>query len=76
MSDCQKSLSHDILDSDHLPVIFHLLDHVRTRNLLDLVDKFTDWEQFQSLSSELILRRIQTNWGEEAVKRLVTLPPL
>jgi hypothetical protein len=23
----------DILDSDHLPIIFHLLDHIRTRNL-------------------------------------------
>jgi hypothetical protein len=36
----------DILDSDHLPVIFHLVDHVRTTNLLDTVDKFIDWEQF------------------------------
>jgi hypothetical protein len=33
----------DILDSDHLPVIFHLLDHIRTRNLSDPVDNFTDW---------------------------------
>jgi hypothetical protein len=32
----------DILDSDHLPIIFHLLDHIRTWNLLDLVDKYTD----------------------------------
>jgi hypothetical protein len=23
----------DILDSDHLPIIFHILDHVRTQNL-------------------------------------------
>jgi hypothetical protein len=34
----------DILGSDHLPIVFHLLDHVRTRTLSDLVDKFTDWE--------------------------------
>jgi hypothetical protein len=51
----------DILDSGHLPIVFHLLDHVRTRNLWDLVDKFTDWGQFQSLASELISPRIQIN---------------
>jgi hypothetical protein len=28
----------DILGSDHLPTIFHLLDHVRTRNRSDPVD--------------------------------------
>jgi hypothetical protein len=32
----------DILDSDHLPIIFHLLDHIRSRNLSELVDIFTD----------------------------------
>jgi hypothetical protein len=37
----------DILYSYHLPVVFHLLDRVRTRNLSDLIDKFTDWEQYQ-----------------------------
>jgi hypothetical protein len=42
----------DILDSDHVTIVFHLLDHIRTRNLWDPVDKFTDWEQFQSLASE------------------------
>jgi hypothetical protein len=54
-------LSHvivsDIPESDHLPIISHLLDHVRTRNLLE-PDKFTDWEQFQNLASELISPRI------------------
>jgi hypothetical protein len=29
----------DMLDSDHLPIIFHLLDHIRSRNLSDPVDK-------------------------------------
>jgi hypothetical protein len=24
----------DILDSDHLPIVFHILDHVKIRNLL------------------------------------------
>jgi hypothetical protein len=30
-----EGIASDILDSDHLPVVFHLLDHVRTRNLSD-----------------------------------------
>jgi endonuclease/exonuclease/phosphatase family metal-dependent hydrolase len=34
----------DILDSDHLPIIFHILDHVRTKNVLAPLEKFTDWE--------------------------------
>jgi hypothetical protein len=58
----------DILGSDHIPIIFHLLDHIRTRNLLDPVDKFMDWEWFQSLVSELILHRIKINPGEVADK--------
>jgi hypothetical protein len=44
----------DILDSDHLPIVLHLLDHVRTTNPSDPVDKFTDLEQFKNLASELI----------------------
>jgi hypothetical protein len=47
----------DILDSDHLSIVCHLLDHVRTSYLPDPVDKFTDWEQFKSLESELISPR-------------------
>jgi hypothetical protein len=42
----------DILDSDHLPVIFHILDHVKIRNLSEPIEKFTNWDQFQSLASE------------------------
>jgi hypothetical protein len=63
MAGCQKSL-----DSVHLPIVFHLLEHIRTRNLSDPVDKFTDWKRFQSLASELISPRIQFNSGEEAEK--------
>jgi hypothetical protein len=44
----------DILDSDHLPIIFHILDHVTIRNLSDPIQKFTDWERLQRLVSELI----------------------
>jgi hypothetical protein len=49
----------DVLDSyQYIPIIFHLVDHVRTMNLSDPVEKFIDWEQFQSLASELISARL------------------
>jgi hypothetical protein len=59
-----------ILDSDHPPVAFYFLDHVRTRNtyILDPVNKFTDWERFHSLAPELISPRIQISSGEEVDK--------
>jgi hypothetical protein len=44
----------DILDSEHLQIVYQLLDHVRTRNPSDPVDKFTDLDQFKKLASELI----------------------
>jgi hypothetical protein len=37
-------------------------------NYFRRVDKFTDWEPFQSLVSDLISPRIQINWGQEADK--------
>jgi endonuclease/exonuclease/phosphatase family metal-dependent hydrolase len=44
-------LSHvvvsDILDSDHLPILFHILDHVRTNKISEPVGKITDWERSQ-----------------------------
>jgi hypothetical protein len=40
-----------ILDSDHLPTVFHILDHVKIRNLSEPVEKFTDWERLKSLAS-------------------------
>jgi hypothetical protein len=61
-------IASDILDSGHLPVAFHLLDHVRTRNLSDPVETFTDSERFQSLASELFSPRFQINLREEASK--------
>jgi hypothetical protein len=36
----------DILNSDHLPITFHILDHIKVRNLLEPIEKFTDWEWF------------------------------
>jgi hypothetical protein len=58
----------DVLDSDHLPIAFHILDHVTTRNLSDPVEKFTDWERFQNIASNLVSPRIQINSGVEADK--------
>jgi hypothetical protein len=66
-TNCQMSLS-DILDSDHLPIIFHLLDHVKIKNLSEPIEKFTDWDRFQSLASKLISPRININLGVEANK--------
>jgi len=46
-------LSHvtvsDILDSDHLPIFFHIADHVSARDISAPVETHTVWEQFQSL---------------------------
>jgi hypothetical protein len=56
------------LDSDHLPIIFHILDHVKIRNLSDPIEKFTDWEWFQSLASELISPKIEVTSEAEADK--------
>jgi hypothetical protein len=50
-----------ILDSDHLPIIFHILDHVKIRNLLKPFEKFADRDRFQGLTSELISPRIEIN---------------
>jgi hypothetical protein len=44
----------DTLDSHHVPVVSHILDHVKTKNLSESVEKFTDWERFQNLASDLI----------------------
>jgi hypothetical protein len=58
----------NILDSDYIPIVFNLLDHVKTRKLSDPVDKFTDCERFQSLASEFISHGIQINFQKEADK--------
>jgi hypothetical protein len=58
----------NILDSDHLPRIFHILDHVKTKNVSAPLEKFTDWKRFQSLASNLISPRIEINSGAEADK--------
>jgi hypothetical protein len=47
----------DILDSDHLPIIFYILNHGKVRNLSEPIEKFTDWERFQSLGDTITLNR-------------------
>jgi hypothetical protein len=60
----------DILDSDHLPIVrvFHIMDLVTTNKLLEPLEKFTGWERFQSLASDLISPRLDINSGIEADK--------
>jgi hypothetical protein len=58
----------DILDSDNLPTVFYILDHVGVRNLSEPVKQFTNWDIFQSLSSDLISPRIEINSGVKADK--------
>jgi hypothetical protein len=43
----------DILDLDHLPIIFHILDYIKIRTLSEPIEKFTDWDLFQSLALEI-----------------------
>jgi hypothetical protein len=54
---------YDILDSDHLPIVFHSLDHVRINKVPKPFEKFTDLERFQCLTSNLISPRIRINSG-------------
>jgi hypothetical protein len=62
------SLSLDILDSDHLPIKFHILDHLKIRNLPEPIENFTDWDRFPSLASKFISPRFEINSGIEADK--------
>jgi hypothetical protein len=58
----------DIFDLDHLPIIFHILDNAKIRNLSEPIEKFIDWDRFQSLASELVSPRIEINTVVEADK--------
>jgi hypothetical protein len=66
----------DTLDSDHLSIAIHLLDLVRTRNLSDPVEKFTDLECFQSLASKVIHLKSKLTQGKKLIKQPATLLPL
>jgi hypothetical protein len=56
----------EILDSDHLPILFHMLHHDSTRNKSAPIEIHTDWEQLQSLVSVLIAPRTQIHTSEDA----------
>jgi hypothetical protein len=58
----------DILNSDHIPIIFHILDHVKIRNLSEPIEKFTNWDRFYYLASELLSPRVKIKSGVEADK--------
>jgi hypothetical protein len=58
----------DILYSDHLPIIFYILDHVTNKNVSTPLEKVTDWERFQNLASNLISPRLQIISAAEADK--------
>jgi hypothetical protein len=58
----------DILDSGHLPIMYSILDPVRSRGALDPVEKLMDWEMFQSLTPEHISPNIQIHFSDEADK--------
>jgi hypothetical protein len=58
----------DTVDSDHLPLVLHILDQVKIRNLLEPTEKFPDWYWLESLTSELISLNIEINSGAEADK--------
>jgi hypothetical protein len=62
------SIVSDNLDSNNLPIIFHILDYVKISNLSKPIEKLTDWDGFQCLASELISPRIKINSGVEADK--------
>jgi hypothetical protein len=49
------------MDSDHLLIMFSFWIILRLREILDPVEKFTDWEQFQSLASALVSPRVEIN---------------
>jgi hypothetical protein len=56
----------DIMDSDHLPIMFCILDHIKAREFYDPVEKFIDCEWFQSLASALVSPRVEINSCIEA----------
>jgi hypothetical protein len=56
------------MDSDHLAIMFCILDHIKASEILDPVEKFTDWERFQSLAYDLVSPRVEINSYIEADK--------
>jgi hypothetical protein len=55
-----------IVDSDHLHIMFRILEHIKAWKILDPVEKFTDWDRFKSLASALVSPRVEINSCIEA----------
>jgi hypothetical protein len=56
----------DIMDSNHLPIMFCIFNHIKPREILDPVEKFTDWERLQSPASALVYPRVEIDSCIEA----------
>jgi len=56
----------EILVSNHLLILFHMMDHDSTRDISAPVEIHTDWERFQSLASNLVVPRTQIHSSEDA----------
>jgi hypothetical protein len=44
--------------------MFRILAHVRAKEVWNSVENFTEWEQFESLATDLISSRIQHHSSE------------
>jgi hypothetical protein len=62
----------DILDSDHLQIIFHVQDNVGTKDVSAAFWKFTDWERFRCLDTNLISPKISSAVEADKVARAFT----
>jgi len=49
----------DILDSNHMQILFHILDNVSTGDISAPVEIHIDWQRFRSLTSDFVSPRIQ-----------------
>jgi len=56
----------DVLDSDHLPIFFNILNQVCAGDNSVWVETHTDWDLFRSLASDLIHPRFQVDTVQEA----------
>jgi hypothetical protein len=63
----------DVMDSNHLQIMFCILDHVKAREIFDPVQKFIDWERFKSLASALGSPRIEIESCTKLIKQLAIL---
>jgi hypothetical protein len=56
------------MDSDDLHIMFSILDHIKAREIVDPVEKFTGWERLQGFASALVSPRVKINSCIEADK--------